>query len=144
MTLLEIIKQDALITSYMLAIVFGLNLIIIVLGTITGTVKDGFDWRKFLFGILKALIAALCVVALVILCDIFAQLLNLLPYIKIEAEFITAAQVIAVVVAWCVDLFMDAFTKVKGLKELKYIKYDQIRVIDKNISTDEATEEGLA
>lgn len=119
--------QNVKVLSYLLLIVGGLMLVNIVLGTINGTMEDKFDWKKFLFGFLKAFINALCILAVCVLCDLFAQVLNMIEGIAISAEVITSLEIIAVAVAWCIDLFKEVLEKIKALKELKYISYDDVQ-----------------
>lgn len=115
---------------YLLVIVGGLSIINIVLGTINGAMEQKFDWKKFLFGILKAIVNALCVVATCVFADMFAQILNTIEGITIGVEIVSALEIIAVVITWCIDLFKDVLEKIKALKTLKYVAYEDVRYND--------------
>lgn len=113
--------------SYLLAITGGLMLINIVLGATQGTMAKEFDFKKFLFGILKALVNALCILGTCCLADIFAQVLNMIEGITISAQVVSVIEILSVVVAWDIDLFKEVFEKIKSLKEMKYISYDDVK-----------------
>lgn len=112
----------------LLAITGGLMIINIVLGSVNGAMKEKFDWKKFLFGVLKAIVNAICIVGTCCLCDIFAQVINTIDGIAISTEIVSTLEIIAVVVAWCLDLFKDVFEKIKSLKDMKYVAYDDVKV----------------
>lgn len=113
--------------SMLLAISGGLMIINIILGTLNGTMTERFDFKKFFFGIIKALVNALCIVGTCCLCDIFAQVINTIDGITISTQVISTLEIIAVVVAWCLDLFKDVFEKIKALKDMKYVSYDNVK-----------------
>lgn len=117
----------------LLAIVGGLEIINIVLGTILGTCTIKFDFKKFLFGILKAIVIAICIVGTCYLCELFAFTLNSIEGIEIKTEIVNAIEIVCVVVAWCVDLFKEVLEKIKSLKDLKYISYDDVITTGGNV-----------
>lgn len=106
-----------------------LYLINIVLGTILGTHKVGFDLKKFLFGFLKGTIASLCIFAFCYALNLLALTLKLVD-IVVSVDVLTIVEVIVVLSTWAIDLSKEIFEKVKSLKELKYIKYEDVSVND--------------
>lgn len=111
---------------YLLVIVGGLEITNIVLGTLMGTMETSFNLKKFLFGILKAIVIALCIVATCVLAEMFAFVLNQIEGITITAQIVSALEIIMVIVAWCLDLFKDILEKIKGIKTLKFISYADV------------------
>lgn len=99
----------------------------IVFGTILGTSDIGFDFKKFMFGVLKGLVASLGIFAFCYSLNLFALTLALIN-INISVEVITVLEVIGVMVVWDIDLAKEIYEKLKALKELKYIKYEDIQV----------------
>jgi len=118
----------------------GLYLVNIVLGTLLGTLEEGFDIKKFLFGLLKYLAVLITVFIFCFAVNFFTIGLNQLPSIQISVELVTTLEVIAIIIAWCVDLTKDVVEKIKSVKTLKHIKYDDVKVVDYNISSDQADE----
>lgn len=111
----------------MLIVVDSLNLINIILGTIIGSCKDKFDFKKFLFGILKALVVSACIFGLCYILNLFALTLQLTKDITISTDVITTAEVLIILVTWAIDIAKDIIEKVKGLKELKYVSYQDVQ-----------------
>ena len=121
--------QENLETIFLMLIVVGsLSVINIVLGTIIGTVEDGFDAKKFFFGILKAIIIGVCIFVFCYTLNLFALTLQLTKDIVISADFITTIEVFVILVAWAYDIGKDIIEKLKSMKTLKYIKYDDIQI----------------
>lgn len=137
-TILKLISealQENLETVVLMLIVVGsLSGINIVLGTIIGSFTEGFDLKKFLFGILKAFIIGLCIFVFCYTLNLFALTLQLTKDITISSDFITTIEVIAVLIAWATDLFRDILDKLKSMKTLKYVKYEDIQI---NVHTEE-------
>lgn len=106
-----------------------LYLINIVLGTILGTHQVGFNLKKFLFGFLKGTIASLCIFAFCYALNLLALTLKLVD-IVVSVDVLTIVEVIVVLSTWAIDLSNEIFEKVKSLKELKYIKYEDVSVND--------------
>lgn len=137
-TILKLISealQENLETVVLMLIVVGsLSGINIVLGTIIGSFTEGFDLKKFLFGILKAFIIGLCIFVFCYTLNLFALTLELTKDITISSDFITTIEVIVVLIAWAFDLAKDILEKLKGMKTLKYVKYEDFQV---NANTEE-------
>lgn len=137
-TILKLISealQENLETVVLMLIVVGsLSGINIVLGTIIGSFTEGFDLKKFLFGILKAFIIGLCIFVFCYTLNLFALTLQLTKDITISSDFITTVEVFTILIAWALDLAQDILSKIKGMKTLKYVKYEDIQI---NVNTEE-------
>lgn len=118
----------------MLIVVGSLSGINIVLGTIIGTFTDEFDAKKFFFGILKAFIIGLCIFVFCYTLNLFALTLQLTKDVVISSDFITTVEVFTILIVWALDLAQDILSKIKGMKTLKYVKYEDIQI---NVNTEE-------
>lgn len=131
-TILKLISealQENLETVVLMLIVVGsLSGINIVLGTIIGSFTEGFDLKKFLFGILKAFIIGLCIFVFCYTLNLFALTLQLTKDVTISSDFITTVEVFVVLFAWATDLAQDILSKLKNMKTLKYVKYEDIQI----------------
>lgn len=126
--IVEAVQSNLETIILMLIVVGSLSVINIVLGTIIGTVNDGFDVKKFFFGILKAIIIGVCIFVFCYTLNLFALTLQLTKDIVINADFITTIEVFVILVAWAYDIGKDIIEKLKSMKTLKYIKYDDIQI----------------
>ena len=115
----------------------GMYVTNIILGSLNAIFTNEFDWRKFIYGVAKALVASLSILLFCILLDLFNYGLSLISII-VPDNVITILEVIGVLVGWCYDLALDIFDKIKGLKTLKYISYDDIQ-----IQTNPQSEKGI-
>ena len=121
--------QENLETIVLMLIVVGsLNAINIVLGTIIGTFTDKFDAKKFFFGILKAFVIGLCIFAFCYTLNLFALTLQLTKDITISTDFISTVEVFTILIVWAIDIAKDVIAKIKSMKELKYIKYEDVQI----------------
>ena len=121
--------QENLETIVLMLIVVGsLNAINIVLGTIIGTVQDKFDAKKFFFGILKAFVIGLCIFAFCYTLNLFALTLQLTKDITISTDFISTVEVFTILIVWAIDIGKDVIAKIKSMKELKYVKYEDVQI----------------
>lgn len=131
-TILKLIQealQENLETIVLMLIVVGsLNAVNIVLGTIVGTFTDKFDVKKFFFGILKALIIGLCIFVFCYTLNLFALTLQLTKDITISADFISTVEVFTILIVWALDLCKDIIDKIKSMKQLKYVKYEDVQI----------------
>lgn len=114
--------------ALMLIVVNSLYLINIVLGTVKGSFTEKFNLQKFLFGFIKALISNVCIFGFCYVLNIFALTLQLTKDITISTDFITTAEIIVILVTWAIDLVKDIIEKVKSLKDLKYISYEDVQI----------------
>lgn len=112
----------------MLIVVGSLSVINIVLGTIIGTVDDGFDVKKFFFGIFKAIVIGVCIFVFCYTLNLFALTLQLTKDIVISADFITTIEVFVILIAWAYDIGKDIISKLKSMKTLKFISYEDIQI----------------
>lgn len=103
-----------------------LYIINIVLGTIIGSFEASFNAKKFWFGVAKGFITALCIVIFSYALNLMQLILQLLDINVVTTDIITVIEVIGVLIAWAWDLILDIFDKIKSLKELKYISYDDV------------------
>lgn len=131
-TIIKLIQdalQENLETVVLMLIVVGsLSGINIVLGTLIGTFTDEFDAKKFFFGILKAFIIGLCIFVFCYTLNLFALTLQLTKDVTISSDFITTVEVFVVLFAWATDLAQDILSKLKSMKTLKYVKYEDIQI----------------
>ena len=117
----------------LLIVVTGiLYLLNILFGTILGTNEVGFNAKKFLFGFLKGLYACLGIFAFCYALNLFSLTLALID-INISVEVITVLEVVSVMVTWDIDLTKEIYEKIKQLKELKYVAYEDITVNDYSV-----------
>lgn len=129
--------QENLETVVLMLIVVGsLSGINIVLGTIIGTFTEKFDVKKFFFGILKAFIIGLCILVFCYTLNLFSLTLQLTKDVTISTDFITTVEVFTILIVWAIDIAKDIVAKIKSMKELKYVKYEDIQI-------NPQTEEGI-
>ncbi len=124
----EAVQENLETIILMLIVVGSLSAINIVLGTIIGTVKDRFDPKKFVFGIVKAFVIGLCIFAFCYTLNLFALTLQLTKDITISGEAISTVEVFVILVTFALDYAKDVIDKIKSLKELKYVKYEDVQI----------------
>jgi len=66
--------------------------------------------------------------------NLFALTLQLTKDVVISSDFITTVEVFVVLIAWATDLCRDILDKLKSMKTLKYVKYEDIQI---NVNTEE-------
>lgn len=125
-TILEALNENLETIILMLIVVSSLYAINILFGTIVGSFKEKFNLKKFLFGILKCLIANVGIFLFCYTLNLFALTLQLTKDISISVDFITTIEVITILVVWAIDLSKDIIEKIKSMKELKYVSYDVV------------------
>lgn len=99
----------------------------IILGSIDAIFKKEFDWGKFFSGIWKMLVVSITILMVIIILNLFAYGLTLID-VTIPKDMVSALTVILIIVTWCYDLAMEVADKIKSMKDLKYISYDDIQV----------------
>lgn len=114
----------------------GMYIVNIVLGSLNAIFSNEFDWRKHLYGVAKAFVACLSILFFCVLLNLFNYGLSLID-IVVPDSVITVLEVIGVLVGWCYDLALDIFDKIKGLKTLKYISYDDIQIQENALNEQE-------
>ena len=112
----------------MLIVVGSLNGINITLGTVIGAFVEKFNIKKFLFGILKAFITGCCIFVFCYTLNLFSLTLQLTKDITISTDFITTVEVFTILVTWGIDLAKDIIDKIKSMKQLKYVAYEDVTV----------------
>ena len=127
-TIEKAVEENLETIVLMLIVVGSLNGINIVLGTIIGTVQDKFDAKKFFFGILKAIVIGLCIFAFCYTLNLFALTLQLTKDITISTDFISTVEVFTILIVWAIDIAKDVIAKIKSMKELKYVKYEDVQI----------------
>lgn len=128
-TITKAVQENLDTVVLMLIVVNSLYLINILFGTVQGTFGENgkFDLKKFLFGFLKEIIASVGIFALCYVLNLFALVLQLTNDITISTDIITTAEVIIILITWAVDLIKDIIDKIKSLKTLKYVSWDDVQ-----------------
>jgi len=128
-TITKAVQENLDTVVLMLIVVNSLYLINILFGTVQGTFGENgkFDLKKFLFGFLKEIIASVGIFALCYVLNLFALVLQLTNDITISTDIITTAEVIIILITWAVDLIKDIIDKIKSLKTLKYVSWDEVQ-----------------
>ena len=109
-----------------------LYLINIVLGTILGAFNIGFNFNKFVLGFVKGFIASLCIFVFCYSLNLLSLTLSLVE-ITISTSVLTVLEVISVLSIWDLDLSADIYEKIKNLKQLKYLSYDDVSINDNKV-----------
>lgn len=125
-------NMEAPIVFLIVAIV--LRVCNIILGSIDAMFKNDFDWGKFFSGIEKMVVVAVTILMVIITLNLFAYGLSLIEVV-LPKDTVNAFQVVLIILTWCVDLAKEVVEKIKSLKDLKYVKYDDI--IQENVQTEE-------
>lgn len=118
-------NMEAPIVFLIVAIV--LRIANIILGSIDAMFKKDFDWGKFFSGIWKMLVVALVILMVIIILNLFAYGLTLIDVV-LPKDMVSAFEVVLIIVTWCVDLAIEVTEKIKSMKDLKYVKYEDIQL----------------
>lgn len=124
----EAVESNLETIILMLIVVTSLYAINILFGTIIGTFTEKFNGKKFVFGIVKAILSDIGIFAFCYVLNLFSLTLQLTKDITISADFITTLEVFVILIAWAVDLAKDIVEKIKSMKTLKYITYEDIQI----------------
>lgn len=127
-TVLEALNENLDTIILMLIVVTSLYAINILFGTIVGSLKDKFYLKKFILGVIKCLIADVGIFLFCYTLNLFALTLQLTKDITIGVDFITTIEVITILIVWAIDLAKDIVEKLKSMKELKYVSYNDVSV----------------
>lgn len=114
-----------------LTVAGGMYIVNIILGSLNALFTKEFDWKKHFYGVAKAIVACIGILMFCVLLNLFAYGLSMIDVV-LPDSVITVLEVIGIIVGWCCDLAIDIFDKIKGLKNLKYIKYEDIQVNPNN------------
>ena len=126
-------NMEAPIVFLIVAIV--LRIANIVLGSIDALFSKDFDWGKFFSGIEKMVVVAITILMVIITLNLFAYGLTLID-VTLPKDMVSAFEVVLIVITWCVDLAIEVTEKIKSMKDLKYVKYEDIQI-------NPQTEEGI-
>ena len=129
-TIIEAFESNLEAVTLMLIVVSSLYVINILFGTFQGTKEEGFSIGKFFFGFEKMLLADAGLFAFSYVLNLFSLTLQITKDITISTELITTLEVIMMLYAWAIDLCKDIFDKLKSIKTLKWISYDDIKKQD--------------
>lgn len=129
-TVLELLQKawdsNLTIVASMVIVVIGLYALNIFFGTIIGTKEDGFNFKKFLFGIVKAFGCGVGIFAFCYMLNLFGLTMNLTDLVTVNQAVITTIEVIGVLYIWAMDLSKEVLDKIKSWRDLKYISYDDM------------------
>lgn len=124
----EAVEENLETIILMLIVVTSLYLINILFGTILGTIEEKFIPKKFFFGFFKCLAADTGIFAFCYTLNLFALTLQQTNDITVSGDFITTIEVFTILVVWGIDLSKDIIEKIKSMKTLKYISYEDVIV----------------
>lgn len=135
----EYIFDKIEVVTVFLIVAGGMYIVNIVLGSLDGLFRKEFDWKKHFYGVGKASVACFSILMFCILLNMFTYGLSLIQ-ISIPDMIVTVGEIIVIIVAWIKDLAIDITDKIKGMKTLKYIKYEDVKIenindydVDQNI-----------
>lgn len=131
-TVIELLKKawdsNLTIVASMVIVVIGLYALNIFFGTIIGTKEDGFNFKKFLFGIVKAFGCGIGIFAFCYMLNLFALTMNLTDLVTVNQAVITTVEVIGVMYIWAMDLSQEVLEKIKTWRDIKYVTYDDVTI----------------
>ncbi len=104
----------------------------IILGSIDAMFHKDWDWGKFISGIEKMVVVAITILMVIMTLNLFAYGLTLIN-VTLPKDMVSAFQVVLIIVTWCVDLAIEVAEKIKAMKDLKYVSYDDIIQQNQNI-----------
>lgn len=113
--------------------VMALYIFNIVLGAFLGAKEDGFDIKKFFFGVFKSLMIVLIIVGVCYILNVFVIVMNMMNTITISTEMVTTLEIISILVAVILDLALEIKDKLKSFKSMKYVSFDDVAVNDTNV-----------
>lgn len=125
-------NMEAPIVFLIVAIV--LRIANIVLGSIDAMFKKDFDWGKFFSGIEKMIVVAITILMVITTLNLFAYGLTLIEVV-LPKDMVSAFEVVLIIVTWCIDLAKEVTEKIKSLKDLKYVRYED--VMQQNTQTEQ-------
>lgn len=111
---MEIIKEDVITMAMLLGCLGGLEVLNIVFGAVMAGISQGWSWKKFLIGIVKALLVALAMLVFCVILDVLPMILVRVDII-IPEDFVTLAQVLSVVVVAISKYAKDVLEKIKTI-----------------------------
>lgn len=135
--IIDSIMEDVITITLLISSDGVLMLLNILFGTVIGTKTEGFDWKKFFFGILKAILITLGIAAFCIIIEIVPLILERIK-ITLSEEIVTYTQVLGVVLTWVINDILEVYEKIKSLKSLKYVTIEDVQgKLQENINNQE-------
>ena len=120
--------------AVLMDIVIGfLYLFNIILGTIIGTRESHFDIKKFLSGILKAILVLMIVVGVCYILNVFALTISLINGIEISEEFVSTIQILGILITQGIDIANELKDKISSIRDLKYVSTETVTISDTNL-----------
>ena len=104
-----------------------------ILGGIIGARTEKFSVKKFLFGVLKALIIMFIIIGTCYVLNVFTLTLNLIEGVNIGTEMVSTLELLGILITNGIDIAKEVLEKVKAFRDLKYVSYDDILISDTNI-----------
>lgn len=106
---------DDFITIVLFLLVLGLLFTIdTILGVLIGTKEEGFNFKKFLYGLLKGGIAALCVIGFCFVIEITPIILKRID-IELPSDIITLTEFMGVTFTAYKKYALDCLEKIKKI-----------------------------
>lgn len=135
--IIDSIMEDVITITLLISSDGVLMLLNILFGTVIGTKTEGFNWKKFFFGILKAILITLGIAAFCIIIEIVPLILERVK-ITLPEEIVTYTQVLGVVLTWVINDILEVYEKIKSLKSLKYVTIEDVQgKLQENINNQE-------
>lgn len=122
----QAIQEDLIWVALAIICVAMLYTINSILGLAIAMFKAQTDWKRFLLSQAKNIVVLACIFASCYALNVFVLTMNLIDGMSIQTEYVTALEIVAIVITWCIDLAKDIVEKLKGFKELKYVKYEDV------------------
>lgn len=108
---------DNFITSTLFLLVLGLLFTInTVLGVLIGTKEEGFNLKKLLYGILKGIIASLCIVGFCFVIEITPIILKRIE-IELPSDIVPFVELIGITMTAYKKYTKECFEKIKKIFE---------------------------
>lgn len=111
---MDLIKEDVITMAMLLGCLGGLEMLNIILGAVMAGVSQDWSWKKFLVGIIKAVLVAVSMLVFCVILDVLPVILARVDII-IPEDFITLAQVLSVVVVALSKYTKDVLEKIQSI-----------------------------
>ena len=72
-------------------------------------------------------VVAITILMVITTLNLFAYGLTLIEVI-LPKDTVSAFEVVLIIVTWCIDLAKEVTEKIKSLKDLKYVKYEDVQI----------------
>lgn len=110
--------NNLITVSYMLGILGIMIVINTVLGSVIANKKQEFDIKKFLKGIIKAIVIALCILLFCITLELVPVVLSRVG-IEIPTDLITVLEIVLTTLTAYKKYALDCFEKFKNILDVK-------------------------